>query len=314
MNKIILIGTGNIGKRHLQAVINSNLVSEIYCYDLYQDALKSIPEFCQSNEIPKDKIFLEGSFEEILKKIDENSIVIVATTANGRMELLVPIIQRKPKAIVLEKPVVQYKEQYEELEKLAEQLAVNIYVNFIAHAQNFYKRIYKELEETEELSFYTSMPRWGLSTVGIHQIELFLWLSKSKSYEIAYSNSNLVYEQKRKGFEDVAGTILIKNEKGHIASIRSLISDKNPSSIQICSNKNNYTIYESLNKLIIADKTGVHMEDLNVKFVSQYMNEVVDDIFTNKKVYLPTIASSRLAHNVLFDFLRIHKLEGLNIT
>lgn len=315
MNKIILVGTGNIGKRHLQAIIGSNQVSKIYCYDLYEDALDSVPEFCQSNKIPQEIICIEKSFENLLLEIDDYSIVIVATTARGRMEILNPIIKCKPKAIVVEKPVVQYKYQYKDLEELAAQYSVNIYVNFIAHAQKFYNQIYNELEGTTELSFYTSMPKWGLSTVGIHQIELFLWLSRSRTCEMSYSTSSLVYEQKRKGFEDIAGTILLNNQKGHLAVIRSLMSDISPSSIQICSDKKIYTIYESLNRLVVADKDGgVDIQDLNVKFVSQYMNEIVDAIFTDRDVCLPTIENSRLSHDLLFDFLKIHKLEGINIT
>ncbi|QEC78074.1 Gfo/Idh/MocA family oxidoreductase [Mucilaginibacter ginsenosidivorax] len=316
MNNVIIIGTGNIGKRHLQALYRSDLEFEIVVYDVFKESLSSVSQFCIDNKLDSARVTPVESFDKLLGFINGDSVVIVATTATDRINTLEPVIIRKPKAIIVEKPIVQVEADYYYIQSIAESNQVPVYVNFIAHAQHFYREIYQNVKDAKEFSFYTNMPNWGMSTVGVHQFELFFWLFGIKEYEVVFSEVSSVYEQKRKGFYDLAGSIVLSDKKGNIAVFRNHTVPSFPS-IQIITEDYLYTVHESQNMLIKIgpDKKPV-VTDLNVRFVSTYINEIVDYVFNNEfdKVYLPTIADSFLAHKLLFDYISQHVKTPLNIT
>ena len=316
MNKVIVIGTGNIGKRHIQAIYKSELDFKILAYDIFKDSLLSVTEFCSNNNLDLNRITLVDDFESLLSQIDNNTIVIVATTAFGRKEILESVLAYQPAAIVAEKPVVQNDSDYLYIQSLAAEKNVPVYVNFIAHAQHFYQEIYENVKNSKDFTFYTNMPNWGMSTVGIHQFELFFWLFGIKEYEVKFSEVSSVYEQKRKGFYDLAGTISLSDKKGNVAVFRNQEANSF-ASIQIITEDYLYTVHEPQNTLIkIGPDKKVEVSPLNVRFVSMYMQEIVDAIFNNEpaKVYLPDIEQSYLAHKVLYDYISLHVDTDLNIT
>lgn len=316
MNKVIVIGTGNIGKRHIQALYKSELDFKIVAYDFIKDSLLSVNQFCISNGLDVERISLIEDLSLLTEQIDSTSVVIIATTASGRMELLEPVLNRRPAAVIIEKPVVQNESDYLSIQALAAKVGVPIYVNFIAHAQHFYREIYENVKDSKDYTFYTNMPSWGMSTVGIHQFELYFWLFGVKEYEVVFSEVSSVYEQKRQGFYDLAGTIGLSDKKGNIAVFRNQAVNS-VASIQIVTENYLYTIHESQNTLIkIGPDKKIEVKDLNVRFVSTYIHEVVDLIFNGQhnEVYLPTIEQSYLAHKVLFDYVSTHVSSPLNIT
>lgn len=315
MNKVIIIGVGNIGKRHLQAVVNSTNIDKIICYDLFKETTESILTFCETNNISDSRITLLYKEEEVLEQTNKESIVIIATTAKNRLPLFESIISKKPKAIIVEKPVVQNSYEFGLLKEWINQNNIPVYVNFIAHAQPFYQKIKEEVSSSNELTFYTSMPLWGLSTVGIHQIELFLWLTGGVTFKASYGKWFKTYEQKRKGFHDIAGIINIDLENGKFATINSKLNPDGVSSINIISDTKSYTILENLDTLITVDKeNGVKIEPLNVRFVSMYMNEVVDSIIDGERIILPSIQESEASHKILFEYVESLNVKELNIT
>src|ERR1700761_5732373 len=130
MNKVIVIGTGNIGKRHIQAIYKSELDFKILAYDIFESSLLSVNDFCSSNNLDLERISLIDNFESLLEHIDGNSIVIVATTAFGRKEILESVLAKQPAAIIVEKPVVQSDADYLQIQALAAEKNVPVYVNF----------------------------------------------------------------------------------------------------------------------------------------------------------------------------------------
>jgi predicted dehydrogenase len=316
MNKVIVIGTGNIGKRHIQALYKSQLDFKILAHDIFKDSLQSVNQFCISNGLDLEKISLIEDFDSLLAHIDSSTIVIIATTATGRKAILESVIEYKPAAIIAEKPVVQTDADYLYIQSIAARNNVPIYVNFIAHAQHFYREIYENVKNSKSYTFYSNMPNWGMSTVGIHQFELFFWLFGIKEYDVAFSEVSSVYEQKRKGFYDLAGTLGLSDKKGNIGVFRNQEADSF-ASIQIISEDYLYTVHEQQNTLItIGPDKKVIVSPLNVRFVSMYMQEIIDAIFNKEfdRVYLPDIEQSYLAHKVLFDYISSHASAELNIT
>lgn len=85
--------------------------------------------------------------------------------------------------------------------------------------QPFYQEIYKAVCGAKEFTFYGNLPKWGIACVGIHQFELLTWLFNMKHYKIIASNLKSIYEQKRKGFYDITGSIVLLTDTGNICVV-----------------------------------------------------------------------------------------------
>ena len=315
MIDIVIFGMGNIGKRHLQALANLNMESAIYCYDKNNAALGNVAAFIKNNNLEYKNLKVTKKLSEIINTINQKSIIIIATTANDRKEIFDIILNKKPYAIIAEKPLCQNLEDYTYVLDLSREKEIDIYVNFIAHMQPFYHEIRKNVKNTKEFTFYTNLPKWGISTVGIHQFELLTWLFDIKEYKIQSTHLKSIYEQKRKGFYDMAGHIQLMTPEGNICVINNTCNDSF-ASIQIITNNYLYNVFEQENKMVYIDrKNGFHIENLKYKFVSQYTHKLIQNILNEKESkLLPDVKESFIAHKILFDYMKLVKTADLNIT
>ena len=315
MKKVFILGLGNLGKRHLQSVANIEELYKIICYDTEPKALDSVNIFCRDNSIQIDNIQLDGNLENTINLIDSKSIIIVSSTANGRDELLLNILDKKPLAIIVEKPVTQGLKEYEAVMEKSLNIGIPIYINYIAHMQPIFQQIYSELADSKEFTIYTNLPNWGIACVGIHQIELFTWLFNLEKCKIVSSNVKSVYEQKREGFYDIAGNLVLQTESGNICVINNT-QNQSIASIQIITENKIYNIFEEQEKIVIVDsESGVNIENIEYVFVSQYTQQIIKDIFLNNQTNLiPDITQGYLSHKLLFEFMDTHNINNINIT
>lgn len=316
MNKIVLFGTGNLGKRYIQAIARLNGIS-LYLSDISNEALNSAVGFISANNLEGLKYYLTNSIEDAISVIDKETLVIVASTATKRADLLSRIILRTPKGIICEKPVTQNREDYLKIIELLQKHDVKTYVDFTLRMQPFYQKVKSEILKQSNGVFFANLPRMGLACVGIHQIDLFMWLFNLKSCELRSSTFTEVYEQKRAGFYDIIGSLEISSSGFQGVIINS--ETENIRSAQIILNESTYNIFEDqriLSKINKVEPELNYSETISYSFVSQYMSDIISDIFSDKieSIELPSIESSFPQHKVLFDYLSKHSLINLNFT
>ncbi|MCK5613628.1 Gfo/Idh/MocA family oxidoreductase, partial [Candidatus Pacearchaeota archaeon] len=178
---IFIFGMGNMGKRHFQAISHLDYYNKIYCFDISQEAIASVKDFCSENDLDEASLVLMNDFDEMILKISKDSIVIVSTTANGRVELLESVMSKRPKVIMAEKPLCQNLEEYEKILYMSEENDVPIYINFPRHRYPFYQRIFSDLKNLKQQSFHAKT--WGgMACNGIHVLELMTWLFSINKY------------------------------------------------------------------------------------------------------------------------------------
>jgi predicted dehydrogenase len=310
---IIVIGTGNIGRRHIQAISKLHIDYKLYCNDSNEKAIIACSDFIKMNSLRIPQIFYSTRLLE-LSEFVKDSIVILATTANNRISLFEFLLPKRPLAIIAEKPLCQSQLEYDNILKICENGKTKVYVNFIAHLQPFYHEIKSVLKQESEFIFYSNLPRWGISTVGIHHFELLTWLFDIKNYKIMFSHVKEIYEQKRESFYDLAGSIHLMDDNGNIAVINNT-SSESIVSIQIITQNILYNIFQQHQKMLEIDKGGTfNVKKINYIQISEYMHNVIMDIINDNRSKLPTVDESIIAHRILFDFLNIHNLNTLNIT
>ena len=318
MTKIFVIGTGNLGKRHIQAIANLNIEFKLYCFDSFESGRNSIFPFLKENKIKIDDITICETEDQYLKLVDADSILIHAATAQNRIDSLAKIIAQKPRAIIIEKPVCQQRDDYNKVLQLQKEYDVDVFVNYIAHMQSFYQRIIAEINPKENFLLQCNMPKWGIACVGIHQLELASWFFDLITYDLIHSELEEVYQQKRAGFYDMAGSISVScgaNRKIILTNSNWL----NFASIQLIMADKIYSLHEEQKLLTILDKETNELEKvkLDYRYVSMYTNELIERILnndTNSNSFIPTIEQSVFSHNIVYEFMEKNNVSDLNIT
>ena len=65
--KILVVGLGALGKRHLSSILNSSLPLDIYCYDINPNCLDS---FTFEDKFNNKSLCIISNFAEISSEID----------------------------------------------------------------------------------------------------------------------------------------------------------------------------------------------------------------------------------------------------
>jgi len=315
MLKIMIIGTGSIGKRHLQSVSNLNMAFELFCHDKFQKSIDSTKKFIDENKLNFKGLYMTTNLSSILPKIDNNTIIIVSTTADARLDILSKVISLKPKAIISEKPLSQTEKVIKNILSLSKANKVPIYCNFSNHTYPGYQELLSKIKNRSKFTFNINFERSvGFACNGIHYLETVSWFLNMKKYEILDSQLISVFDSKRKGFQDMEGSMTFVVNDKYPCTIN-ISGKESTNSIQISTEKELITVFEMEQKIVIIDKNQkVAKKQFPILYTSQITEKIVNDIVNNQKPMLPLAEETFLAHLLLFDFMKRHNVENLNIT
>ena len=91
MKKITLVGCGNIGSRHLQALVKLPFETEIQIIDPNENSIKLAKT--RLNEIDYKKSNFIFSWQTSLENLQESDFVILATNSTNRVELVEKLLE-----------------------------------------------------------------------------------------------------------------------------------------------------------------------------------------------------------------------------
>lgn len=319
MKKIILIGTGNLGKRYLQAILKADRQFSCFCFDISTSAVEEIIPFLSKNGIQLDKLTIMSSFDDILKIINEESLVIIASTANDRLGMLKKITARKPEAFIIEKPVAQTEEDFRQILNNCESRNIPAWVHYTLRFQPFGKTLKTILEGERNYDFFSWLPEMGIACVSIHYIDFFMWLFSIRDFEITDVSCQGVYEQKRKGFYDMYGELTLRTAEGNtgrfinssVEGIRTMVILLKGKVISVFEDQRITTI---LNK---SDSKIITSIEAQYDFTSNYMKRIMENYIDgniNITGELVSLNEAQKSHQVIYDYMRLTKNKNLNIT
>lgn len=308
MIKIGVIGLGNMGRRHIQSIASMPEEKEIFCYDIFDSSFGLLKDFLEDNclSIPHLKFF--DNLQNFLDHIDKNSIVIVATTAKGRANLLKKIAYKKPKAILSEKPVCQTLKEYYSLLELK---GCPIYINFFRHHSPDHIKLCNKLYPLKIQDIKMELNNGGLACNGIHMIDWIIWILNSKEYKLLDINISVPYESKRESFYDFAGHIRLKIN--NINCEISLDFNKPTECVTIKTEGAIYYVYEPWEKFVEKSKSSNKTSKFITPLQSQLSSEIIKAIF-HGNCLLPDISLAFISHKILFEVMERGGISNLNIT
>ena len=216
MINIAIIGCGQIGSRHLQALAFLEEEATIYLVDPNAKsrsiAYERFLDVARDNSIIN--VLKDSNIVDIDKKLD---IAIVSSSSNERYASIENLLQySKPNYMILEKFLFQKKEEYLAVNDLIEKYHIKTYVNQWVSSTYAFNRFAKVLGEIKNLKMKVYGNSWGLSCNSVHFIDYFDRLIGGLSI-LKVSNYNLdkILESNRAGYYEFTGSLSIESNENH---------------------------------------------------------------------------------------------------
>ncbi len=303
---IILVGCGNIGSRHLQALVKLPFAVDIRVIEKSNKS-KNLAQL-RLNEIKFNKkthkIFWYDSINQMANNAD---LVIIATLSQKRVNLIINLLKNKNKKFLIEKPVCQSKKEYEMLLKQMKLFKATGWVNTNRRYFESYKKIKHELKNSKFINVNVISKVAGLGTNAIHFLDLFSWLINDPKIKL---NGDFlipkIFSNKRgKQFKEFYGTIIGSGKNHSSITLTFLPSDNESIFITISSDLAKYVIDELNHN---AFKIGKFNKKFNFTFehASQLTTKIAKDILEKNTSFLPKLDESYMHHVELFRIFNSH--------
>lgn len=314
MLKIVIIGAGELGSRHLQAVSKISESCEIFVVEPNTDSYKkAITRFNEVNKNTYHIIHPSNTIDMLPKDID---FAILATNADVRCSILLKLITKLSiKYYIIEKVLFQSLDEYCEIEKLIEEKNIVAWVNCPRRVYPFYKELKSQTRSKAIRHMSVIGSNWGFASNSIHFIDLAAFLIDNYDYKVNYLNIyEGPYEAKRKGFYDFHASMHIEFENGATLNIKSIPNAKLPFFVNIYFDDIIYFIRDWEGKYIIQNMDKeVFIGEYNVPYQSQLTNEIIEEILCNGDSSLTTLKKSIQLHKPFISKLLTKVNKNNNI-
>jgi len=297
--KIVIIGAGQLGSRHLQGIAQSTFDISIEVLEPFESSRKIAEErYYQIKN--RGNVVDINFYDSILKLSNEIDLCIVATGSDVRFKIIQELLDSKNvKNIILEKVLFQSIKEYYDTEKLLEKTQTLCWVNHPRRMYPFYKKLKSYLQNAKQISYCFHGGAWGLGCNGLHFIDHLAYIANATGLQLSNEFlNNEIYNSKRKGYLEFNGLL-----SGKIANHSfSLYSNENvvPSMLTISSDIIVLKIDETAGKILISKKENDWMwEEINEKiiyFQSELSQIFLNDILINNTCSLPSYKESMSLH------------------
>jgi len=307
--KICIVGCGELGSRHLQAVASLPAISEIHiidsnlkAFELGKSRLKQISDINQ--EI---KFSWSGKIDQQAAKGD---LCIVATQAKGRCQLIKEIFQRLGyRKFLIEKLVAQSLDDYQDLLAFVRANHLLIWVNCKSRAYSAHKHIKSRLDPDEPIVFSIIGGNDGLANNGIHAVDLFSFYTKGQKIHRSATHIDPILHPSKRGPEvfDLSGSLYGYSDKGSVFMLSFASGSSAPTLISIVGSKASF-IVDHYKKFAYESHADSNWQWSRIPFeenflVSNMTKAFAADILQESKCDLPTLEECYPAHEFIFEAL-----------
>jgi predicted dehydrogenase len=311
MKEIVIIGAGQLGSRHLQALTLVNIPLNIHLIDPSSASLDKAIDIFTKSAGTQHKVKAYSGIDDLSLK--EADVAIVATGSLVRRRAIEDLSAKCGiQFMVLEKFLFPELADYTAIEDLLERKRIKTWVNCPRRMFEVYKDLKKEMADGSVISFSGSL--WGLGCNGIHMLDLVAFLTGESEMILsaALLDKNII-KSKREGYIEFTGKITGFTRSGkHNFTLASYSTEGTPFVMSLHTGERNYLISEGGKKQIIfhatpgAEKT--EERSFTMLFQSQLTNKVVEQLLSKGSCELTAYSESATLHkqylNTLLNFMR----------
>jgi len=308
--KVVVIGCGEIGSRHLQGLAGIRQNLEIDVVEPRNSARDlGLRRYKEAKERNTDFEMLcrwHAKTEEVIN--NESDLVIVATDAASRSETVKSLVSKENhRFFLLEKPVCQSEGDYNYLLNAFKLASCKAWVNTIRRYNAFYRHC-AHIKKQGRCSLEVSGKHFGLGSNAIHFLDLFRMITGMHDYVFKSAEfERKIYPSKRGGsFIEVQGCISGTDKAGNTFRISSLASEPEGMIVKISSTDSEVVVDEVNCSVQITEDDKLRKQPFQELMVSKSTTAICADILNTGDCLLPSLESLSGFHMELFRLLREH--------
>ncbi len=313
VKKIVLVGAGNIGSRHLQAL--AKLPYEL-SIDIVEKETKNF-EISEKRllEIGFNKDLLKYQFHQDFEDLKGPAdLVIVATNSKGRADLVIDLLDRGFSRFLLEKIVTQSKEEYEKLLNKINEKNSKAWIDTARVYFDSYQKIKEYFRDSGPLHVSVNCGNEGLGCNAIHFINLFSYLCNN--YKVKLNGDaldNQILPNKRgNDLVEFSGTITGSVSNGSSFTVTFVQHENLPFTVEILG-KDKHLFIEERKGIMNLLKGEKELDfTFNEELQSNLTTKIVKDILEKDSCLLPTLQESSYVHYDLFRIFNSHLKKVTN--
>lgn len=308
--RVMIIGCGNLGSRHLQAVASLEDVGEVCVVDISQESLdlgkKRLGEVMDLNR--SIKFSWETSLDDVFQEAD---LCIVATLASQRPALVKEIAASKRcKKFLIEKIVAQSVIEYEGLLQFSDKFNLSVWVNCQSRSYKIHKYIKSLLNPQEPIFLHIVGGNRGLACVGLHYADLFVFFDNTEeiSGSAMFIDETLHPSKRSKDIYELSGVLMGNSSRGSSLLISYNKFDIGPDCLLLATPSRKFVI-DQYNKLTVFESvasSGWEWKKIAIEeeyLVSKISRGFISSILCEDKCDLPTLSECFPAHKFILSSL-----------
>jgi predicted dehydrogenase len=251
---VAIIGAGNLGARHLQAVAQIVRPIKIYVVDVLPSSLNAAQT--AYDQVSHDSVVEIQFLTSIDKICTDVDVAVIATSSLIRKQVITELFKQiHVKYLILEKFLFPSLDDYDEIGDLLKKHSCKAWVNCGRRMQHAYQYLKKYFQDESNIIFSVTGGNWGLGCNGIHMIDIIAFLLEDANFSFGTTYLDPGYiDSKRHGYIELTGTLMGRSSK---CAFISLFSDRNnnyPMAISIRNQNIHCIIEESFERAFISKK------------------------------------------------------------
>lgn len=303
MFKIKIIGAGQLGSRHLQAMKGVEQLLDIQVIDPSENSLRVAKERYEA--VSGGQEHRVSFCTEIGRAEGGTDIAIIATNSDVRRKAIESLLDAsETRLLVLEKLLFRQREDYAAMESRLNKAGVKVWVNCPMRVMPIYEKIRADFKDSP-LSYRVTGSQFGLVTNAIHYIDHVAHLSGCEEFEIDVIGLDRVpIPSKRAGFLEVNGTLIARFADGSRCEVTCYPSGSAPVIVEIFNQMHRYFVRESEGKFWHAGEEGNwawEEQAAPIPYQSQLTTAVIESLLATGDCGLTPYAISSRIHQQLLD-------------
>ncbi len=311
--RFLLIGSGQIGSRHLQSIVQIDGANTFDVLDICKESIENTKKIINDKSLI-DKINFYTNWSKIYKNYYD--LVFLTSQANVRYELLNKLVDScNIKNIIFEKVLFQNVNNYKDAIDILNSNKIKGWVNCPRRMYLFYKDIKKNLNKNHTINVTMSGGTdINIASNVIHLVDLVNFFTNEMLTEVVSNELNKeIISNQRKGNIEFTGKLICKFSNGSRLEIISDSKKKIDQNIIINTQENKYLINETLAKIKKIDYDGNNtVSKVHIPFQSELSkimaenlelnnNPGIVDFETSARLHLPIIRKLLEFYNIVSE-------------
>lgn len=310
MKTVLVIGAGQLGSRHLQALKLVQDDLRISVVDPFQTSLDVAKERFEgfTGKGGNHSISYFSTVDELTDKYFD--VVISASSCDTRYEALTKLLAKaEVQNFLLEKVVFNKEKDYHSFKKLLDEKKINAFVNCSMRTMPFYREIKNDFVDTD-LQYFVSGSNYRLMSNIIHYVDHMVYLSGCTEFTVDCTLLDKKYiTSKREGFWEFNGTLIVKFANGSSGLFTSYNGGDSPAVIYINNEKCKIVSRESEGKIWMqkhSDEWKWNELDFRIPYQSEMTSKIITDLLNTGECELVKYDESMNTHIQLYTPILEH--------